>query len=458
MQSYQLLQPSPADQTNVLLQQMSNQIASFRVSFPLINSTQPAYGNPPPFAAHTYVIWLNTLWFVSLVFSLASATIGIIVKQWLKEYSSGLYGNSREIGRRRQYRLDSLEKWHVAEIVAVIPLLLLIALVLFLAGLVILLHSLHGTVASITSTFIGILLLFVMATTVLPSLKQSCCYYSAQAYLFFKFYNGLALALSSVFSRLRSMVQWSKDAARRLRHLGTLMRNITPSQDHRHRMASILRRSCSVSEYLLWWKKLVKAVHRLISLIGNHKYWTATRPTGKGAEQAAYSSQRGELNVSTMLTAYTATLNTTSMYDAIACLTGESYSWKLWYKYVSALKDVVLLDGKPDQCPPNILGSFCMLLLSAESQCFRMPCYDDYTAEWDCLVSLTNEYDTLEEAASFHEAPVQLDAWRSAHRHHNLHRADDAWHRRVFWGNIHSAKSYQIGQFPMAILLFHSPR
>ena len=92
VQSYQLLQPAASDQTNVLLAQVSNQLASFRTSPPFTNSTQPAYKmlhpNPRHFVAPTYAIWINTLWFVSLVFSLASATIGIIVKQWIKEYST----------------------------------------------------------------------------------------------------------------------------------------------------------------------------------------------------------------------------------------------------------------------------------------------------------------------------------------------------------------------------------
>ena len=115
VQTYQLLQPAASDQTNALLAQMSNQLASFRTSAPFTNSTQPAFKDlipsPPPFVAPTYAIWVNTLWFVSLVFSLASATIGIIVKQWIKEYNTGLYGSSREIGRRRQYRLNGPEEF-----------------------------------------------------------------------------------------------------------------------------------------------------------------------------------------------------------------------------------------------------------------------------------------------------------------------------------------------------------
>ena len=292
---------------------MSNQIASFRLHPPLINSTQPAYGNqrpsPAPLQAPTYAVWLNTLWFVSLVFSLASLTVGIIVKQWLKEYSSGLYGNSREIGRRRQYRLKSLEKWHVAEIVAVVPLLLIIAVVLFLAGLVILLYSLHGTVASITSIFVGAMLLFVAATTVLPSLSQSCCYYSAQAYLVFNVFHVFIPALASTPRRLRN-ASWSSQ----------------------------------------WWKTLIARIRRLGLLVRHRRFLEGSGSIWKGGErlQATYNSfvARQDLDLSAMLTAYSATLDPTSIYDAITCLTSIFHSWDSWSEYISSLKRIIHPQGK----------------------------------------------------------------------------------------------------------------
>ncbi|TBU22451.1 hypothetical protein BD311DRAFT_611720, partial [Dichomitus squalens] len=124
--TYPLLQPAPADQTSAILLQISAQLSSLSISSPFINSTQPSFGalhpaSESPPHPHHYVVWLNSLWFTGLVLSLFAATIGIVVKQWLKQYATGLYGHSRQIVRQRQYRLNNLKRWHVRSFVAAIP-------------------------------------------------------------------------------------------------------------------------------------------------------------------------------------------------------------------------------------------------------------------------------------------------------------------------------------------------
>lgn len=203
VQSYQLLQPAPADQTNAILTQVSAQLSGFSVTPLAMNSTRPAFDSPPPFRAPLYAIWLNALWFASLVFSIASASIGIMVKQWLKEYKMGLYGNSREVARRRQHRLNNLQKWQVAAIVALLPILLQISLFLFLAGLVVFVRSIHPTVALVVLILVTLLLAFQFGTTALPAIYSSCCYYSPQAYAAFlvrKAIQQLVLATYLLFS------------------------------------------------------------------------------------------------------------------------------------------------------------------------------------------------------------------------------------------------------------------
>ncbi|OBZ67069.1 hypothetical protein A0H81_13051 [Grifola frondosa] len=150
-QSYQLLQPDPADASVALLMQISTQLNSFTVNRSFINSTHPASLNPQTtFQVPSYAVRVNVLWFSSLIFSLASASIGILVKQWLNQYSHGLIGtsHSRETARLRQYRYESLVKWRILAILTLLPLLLQIALALLLVGLVDLLWNIHHAVAT----------------------------------------------------------------------------------------------------------------------------------------------------------------------------------------------------------------------------------------------------------------------------------------------------------------------
>ncbi|RPD64759.1 hypothetical protein L227DRAFT_469268, partial [Lentinus tigrinus ALCF2SS1-6] len=124
VQSYQLLQPEPTDPSLAVLKRISAQLNSFSVNPSFVNSTQHPLTDDeinPPFYAPTSAVWINALWFSSLICSLASASIALMVKQWLHELSIGVSGTSRESARIRQYRLNSLKRWRVGSIVIIIP-------------------------------------------------------------------------------------------------------------------------------------------------------------------------------------------------------------------------------------------------------------------------------------------------------------------------------------------------
>ncbi|KAI0328800.1 hypothetical protein GY45DRAFT_1254186, partial [Cubamyces sp. BRFM 1775] len=189
VQSYPLLQPPPPpDPTFAALAQISAQLTSFSINLPFVNSTAPAFPqpqnladprsalSPPPWA-----VWLNVFWFSSLICSLAAASVGITVKQWLNHYVLGLSGASRDVARLRQFRLNGLRRWRVEGIVAVLPVLLQVALGLFSAGLLVLLWNLHWTVAVVVACLVGVLFVFTVITSVLPAFRADCSYISPQA-------------------------------------------------------------------------------------------------------------------------------------------------------------------------------------------------------------------------------------------------------------------------------------
>ena len=95
--------------------------------------------------------------------------MGIAVKQWLNEYSYGLKGTSHETVFIRQYRWNKLMKWQVPIIVDSLSALLQAALALFLIGLIILLWTVHPTVAIVISVLGGLVLAFIFSTLVTSS-------------------------------------------------------------------------------------------------------------------------------------------------------------------------------------------------------------------------------------------------------------------------------------------------
>ncbi|KAI0359411.1 hypothetical protein OH77DRAFT_1395633, partial [Trametes cingulata] len=141
-QTYSSLTPTPPDTTPAILRQISIQLASLNVNSPFINSTHSAYQQVEAMVPSVPIamVWLNALWFASLILSLSAASLGMMVKQWLNQYVSGLppettssdRHETMESVRLRQYRLNNLEKWRVDLFVLAIPVLLQLALAFFL--------------------------------------------------------------------------------------------------------------------------------------------------------------------------------------------------------------------------------------------------------------------------------------------------------------------------------------
>ncbi|RDX45081.1 hypothetical protein OH76DRAFT_1486547 [Lentinus brumalis] len=183
VESYHLLQPDSSDPTVAVLKQISAQLNGYTMAPPFLNATHttgPDLLASTPYQAPVSAVWLNTLWFSSLVFSFAAALLALFVKQWIYEAMVG--GSSRESARLRQYRLNGLLKWRVGTVVVVLPILLQLASVLFLAGLLVLLWTLHNTVAAVTSLLVAFFFTFFLGFTLLPVFRSDCSYRSPASF------------------------------------------------------------------------------------------------------------------------------------------------------------------------------------------------------------------------------------------------------------------------------------
>ena len=119
---------------------------------------------------------LNVLWFVALVLSLTSASIGMLVKQWLREYLNNPYVTPEERRRARLFRIRGLRKYKVSEIAAFLPLLLQMSLVLFFVGLVLFTQGINDSLGWVITGLVVVWLGFLVVTTSLPWFSSSCPY------------------------------------------------------------------------------------------------------------------------------------------------------------------------------------------------------------------------------------------------------------------------------------------
>ncbi|OCH84576.1 hypothetical protein OBBRIDRAFT_390956 [Obba rivulosa] len=155
-------------------------------------STAPQYAKllslrTTPSQSPTALTWVSTLWYYSLILSLSAASIGITIRQWLNHFISPLPSepiSGTYVHCLRWYM--GIVAWHVPETLSLIPILLLLALILFVVGLVILLWTLNSVVVVSTAPAIAALLCFIAFTTVAPIWKPRCPYKSPQALVAFR--------------------------------------------------------------------------------------------------------------------------------------------------------------------------------------------------------------------------------------------------------------------------------
>ncbi|KAF9020740.1 hypothetical protein BDZ89DRAFT_1072047, partial [Hymenopellis radicata] len=97
---------------------------------------------PADFVPSSIDVWVNGLWFTSLTLSLASALFAVLIKQWIRHYTSLI----------RQYRFMGLQKWHVPTLIGILPVLMHLSLAIFFVGLTLFLAPLRPSIAGIVGT------------------------------------------------------------------------------------------------------------------------------------------------------------------------------------------------------------------------------------------------------------------------------------------------------------------
>ncbi|KAG6825281.1 hypothetical protein H0H92_004163 [Tricholoma furcatifolium] len=167
IQSFQMMIPDSGQTTNVLLQQLiSLQTNSSQVV--------PTSSNQLPTSRQ--VIWVNGLWFAALACSLSTALVSMLAKQWLQAYSTNASGSPRQRARQRQSKYMELISWHVLALINSLPLLLHAALLLFFAGIVVLLWSIDRGATFATLLIVISAYTFYLASMFLPIVYPGCPY------------------------------------------------------------------------------------------------------------------------------------------------------------------------------------------------------------------------------------------------------------------------------------------
>ncbi|KAJ3548915.1 hypothetical protein NM688_g5235 [Phlebia brevispora] len=175
VQSYQNLLESPQQTSNDLLRQIASQTNSYMLVNGQLNSTASSTP-PPPFQVAIADIRINVCWFASLILSLSTASFGILVKQWLREYLAIGSTVPEERIRIRHFRKRGLEDWKLFEIAAALPFVLQLSLALFFVGLCFFTAEIHPSLRATSLMLVSGWALLFSFTFLAPLVSARCPY------------------------------------------------------------------------------------------------------------------------------------------------------------------------------------------------------------------------------------------------------------------------------------------
>ncbi|KAJ3555572.1 hypothetical protein NM688_g2502 [Phlebia brevispora] len=174
VQTYPNLQSNPQQTIVWLLEQNSMQASSYMIHAGYINSTFHVPIPPSDFHASTTDVRINVCWFASLVLSLSTASFGIIVKQWLREYLVIRHTIPQQRVRIRYFRYRGVIKWKLFEIAGALPLILQVALALFFVGLCFFTREVHPAIGRTCLVLVSGWAVFFTFFLIAPILSPRC--------------------------------------------------------------------------------------------------------------------------------------------------------------------------------------------------------------------------------------------------------------------------------------------
>ncbi|KAH9173683.1 hypothetical protein EDB89DRAFT_2228551 [Lactarius sanguifluus] len=175
--SYPNLQQGPNATTEYLLAQISQQLSSA-----ITNGTSPVASPPTqsPFSPSVTMVFINSVWFLSLVLSLTCALIATLLQQWARRYRQIIQRNHPPQVRAqiREYFSQGARKFRIFLLVETLPLLLLVSVFLFFSGLVAFAFLANRTVACVAAATVGFCAFSYIALTLMPLKYHDCPYHT----------------------------------------------------------------------------------------------------------------------------------------------------------------------------------------------------------------------------------------------------------------------------------------
>ncbi|KAH8978275.1 hypothetical protein EDB92DRAFT_605776 [Lactarius akahatsu] len=154
-----------------------------------------------PFVPSASAVFINAVWFLSLALNLICALMAILLQQWARRYLEIFRRKYAPLpyARIHEYFSRGARRFGISGFVDVLPVILLLSVSLFFAGLAVFAFRGNQIVAYCTFAIVGSWAFLYIALSLLPLVSRDCPYQTplTPAFRFF-----IQMILLSVFSPL----------------------------------------------------------------------------------------------------------------------------------------------------------------------------------------------------------------------------------------------------------------
>jgi len=196
------IRPNSQDTSAFYLATISQQLAQLngtQISVPS-SLSNPADSFTPP----TWAVWVNALWFMSLVISITCAILATLLQQWACRYLRVAYPrySPHKRARIRAFYRKGVERLHLPWVVEGLPALLHISLFLFFAGLAVFLFSVNRTIFIVVISLVGLCVVVYAYLTILPITHKDSPYSAPLSVLVSFCFTGIRSAFFRLVDKL----------------------------------------------------------------------------------------------------------------------------------------------------------------------------------------------------------------------------------------------------------------
>jgi len=208
--SYPNLQQDPNVTTQLLLAQILQQLSNTTTGTGVASIQSP-------FVPPTSVVFINSVWFLSLVLSLTCALMATLLQQWARRYLQIVQRKYAPLHHARihEYFSQGARRFYISEFVEVLPVLLLLSVFLFFAGLVVFAFRSNHIVAYFTLAIVGLCTLSYIALTLMQLIFHDCPYQTPLTPVLRFFVQTISLSFFSVLYHVVKQLHkcWSRVGA-----------------------------------------------------------------------------------------------------------------------------------------------------------------------------------------------------------------------------------------------------